>query len=145
MRAVWSGPLLVAWVLCNCWAAAWMSSGFCAWGGGGGGGAGWSGSARVGMPHCWRSHATALDFYYPILLYICALEIFAVKTTSLSKVLLLFFAFRFRAPTCQQDVITLQLRLCCTVFFPWFFKGRIFILPFECYLLLEILACTLVY
>ena len=26
--------------------------------------------------------------------------------------------FRFRAPTCQQDVITLQLRLCCTVFFP---------------------------
>ena len=34
-------------------------------------------------------------FYYPILLYICTLEIFAVKTTSLSKVLLLFFAFSF--------------------------------------------------
>ena len=40
-------------------------------------------------------------FYYPICLYICALEIFAIKTTSLSKVLLLFFAsFAFRAPTC---------------------------------------------
>ena len=25
-----------------------------------GGGGGWSGSACVGMPHCWRSHATAL-------------------------------------------------------------------------------------
>ena len=24
------------------------------------GGGGWSGSACVGMPHCWRSHATAL-------------------------------------------------------------------------------------
>ena len=30
-------------------------------GGGGGGCAGSSGSARVGMPHCWKSHATALD------------------------------------------------------------------------------------
>ena len=30
-----------------------------------GGGAGWSGSARVGMPHCWRSHATALDSIIP--------------------------------------------------------------------------------
>ena len=29
------------------------------------GGAGWSGSARVGMPHCWRSHATALDSIIP--------------------------------------------------------------------------------
>ena len=34
--------------------------GFCAWGVGG-----WSGSARVGMPHCWRSHATALDSIIP--------------------------------------------------------------------------------
>ena len=52
-------------------------------------------------------------------LYICASEIFTVKTTSLSKVLLLFFAFfAYRAPTCQQDVITLQLKLCLTVFFP---------------------------
>ena len=40
-------------------------------------------------------------FYHPILLNICDLEIFAVNTTSLSKVLLLFFAFFvFRAPTC---------------------------------------------
>ena len=31
----------------------------------GGGGAGWSGSACVGMPHCWRSHATALDSINP--------------------------------------------------------------------------------
>ena len=30
-----------------------------------GGGAGWSGSARVGMPHCLRSHATALDSIIP--------------------------------------------------------------------------------
>ena len=66
--------------------------------------------------------------YYPILLYTCALEIFAVKTTSLSKVLLLFFAFfAFRAPTCQPDVFTLQIKLCLTVFFPWFFKGRIYV------------------
>ena len=33
--------------------------------GGGGGGAGWSGSACVGMPLCWRSHATALDSINP--------------------------------------------------------------------------------
>ena len=32
---------------------------------GGGGGGGWSGSARVGMPHSWRSHATALDSIIP--------------------------------------------------------------------------------
>ena len=38
--------------------------GFVPWGGGGGG-AGWSGSARVGMPHCWKSHATALDSIIP--------------------------------------------------------------------------------
>ena len=52
-------------------------------GGGGGGGAGlvWV---------CVCRNATLLEvichgsrFYYPILLYICALEIFAVKTTSL--------------------------------------------------------------
>ena len=30
-----------------------------------GGGGGWSGSARVGIPHCWRSHATALDSIIP--------------------------------------------------------------------------------
>ena len=35
--------------------------GFVPGGGGGGGGTGSSGSARVGMPHCWKSHATALD------------------------------------------------------------------------------------
>ena len=90
-----------------------VSFGFCAWGGGG----------LVWVCAC--RNATLLEvtchgsrFYYPILLYICALEIFAVKTTSLSKVLLYFSPFRFRAPTCQQDVITLQLRLCRTVFFP---------------------------
>ena len=33
--------------------------------GGGGGCAGFSGSARVGMPHCWKSHATALDSIIP--------------------------------------------------------------------------------
>ena len=32
---------------------------------GGGGCAGSSGSARVGMPHCWKSHATALDSIIP--------------------------------------------------------------------------------
>ena len=54
---------------------------------------------------CVCRNATLLEvtchssrFYYPILLYICALEIFAVKTTSLSKVLLLFFAFSFLGP-----------------------------------------------
>ena len=30
-----------------------------------GGGAGSSGSARAGMPHCWKSHATALDSITP--------------------------------------------------------------------------------
>ena len=34
-------------------------------GGGGGGCAGFSGSAHVGMPHCRRSHATALDSIIP--------------------------------------------------------------------------------
>ena len=60
---------------------------------GGGGGVVWV---------CACRNATLLEvtchgsrFHYPILLYICALEIFAVKTTSLSKVLLLFFAFSF--------------------------------------------------
>ena len=62
-------------------------------GGGGGGCAGSSGSARVGMPHLLEVTCHGSRFHYPILLYICALEIFAVKTTSLSKVLLLFFAF----------------------------------------------------
>ena len=54
---------------------------------------------------CACRNATLLEvtchgsrFYYPILLYICALEIFAVKTTSLNKVLLLFFAFSFLGP-----------------------------------------------
>ena len=73
---------------------------------------------RVSECHIVADHMPRLT-YYPILLYICALEIFAVKTTSSSKVLLLFFAFfTFRAPTCQQGVITLQLKLCLTVFFP---------------------------
>ena len=75
---------------------------------------------------CACRNATLLEvtchgsrFHYSILLYICALEIFAVKTTSLSKVLLLFSPFFvFRAPTCQQDVITLHLKLCRTVFLP---------------------------
>ena len=31
----------------------------------GGGCAGSSGSARVRMPHCWKSHATALDSIIP--------------------------------------------------------------------------------
>ena len=30
-----------------------------------GGCAGSSGSTRVGMPHCWKSHATALDSIIP--------------------------------------------------------------------------------
>ena len=34
-------------------------------GGGGGGCAGSPGSAHVGMPHCWKSHATALDSIIP--------------------------------------------------------------------------------
>ena len=97
---------------------------------------------------CACRNATLLEvtchgsrFYYPILLYICALEIFAVKTTSLSKVLLLFFAFFvFRAPTCQQDVIN-----SAALFSSLDSLREEFILPFECYLLLELLAFTLVY
>ena len=61
--------------------------------GGGGGGLVWV---------CAFRNATLLEvtchgsrFLYPILLYMCALEIFAIKTTSLSEVLLLFFAFSF--------------------------------------------------
>ena len=73
---------------------------------------------RVSKSHIVGNHMPRL-IYYPILLYTCALEFFAVKTTSLSKVLLLFFAFfAFRAPTCQQDVVTVQIKLCFTVFFP---------------------------
>ena len=67
-------------------------------------------------------------YHYTILLYTCALEIFAVKTTWWSKVLLLLFAFfAFMAPACQKDVITLQHKFCLTVFFPWFFKGRLYV------------------
>ena len=51
---------------------------------------------RLGLPvsggHIVGNHMPLL-IYYPILLYTCALEIFVVKTTSLSKVLLLLFAF----------------------------------------------------
>ena len=47
---------------------------------------------RVSGGHIVGNHMPLL-IYYPILLYTCALEIFVVKTTSLSKVLLLFFAF----------------------------------------------------
>ena len=51
---------------------------------------------RVSEGHIVGNHMPRL-IYYPILLYTCALEIFDVKTTSLSKVLLLFFAFlRFK-------------------------------------------------
>ena len=64
----------------------------------GGGGGGGDGLVWV----CACRNATLLEvtchgsrFYYRILFNICALEIFAVKTTSLSKVLLLFFAFSF--------------------------------------------------
>ena len=67
-------------------------------------------------------------YHYTILLYNCALEIFAVKTTWWSKVLLLLFAFfAFMAPACQKDVITLQHKFCLTVFFHWFFKGRLYV------------------
>ena len=108
---------------------------------------GWSWSAR-------RS-ATLLEvtchtsrFYYPILLYICALEIFAVKTTSLSKVLLLFLAFSFLGLLHVN-----RMRLLCNLDSAALFSSLnslreeflFFILPFECYLLLELLACTLVY
>ena len=73
---------------------------------------------HVSGGHIVGNHMPLL-IYYPILLYTCALEIFLVKTTSLSKALLLFFAFfAFRAPTCQQDGNTLQIKLCLTVFFP---------------------------
>ena len=58
---------------------------------GGGGGLVWV---------CMCRDATLLEvtchgssFHLPILLYICALEIFAGKTTSLSKVLLIFRLF----------------------------------------------------
>ena len=36
----------------------------------GGGCAGSSGSARVGMPHCWKSHATALDSIIPFFVHL---------------------------------------------------------------------------
>ena len=71
---------------------------------------------------------TKIFIHYPILLYTCDLEIFAFKTTWRSKVLLLFFIFfAFRAPACQQDVITLQHKFCLTVIFPKFFKGRLYV------------------
>ena len=38
-----------------------------------------------------------------------------------------FRLFAFRAPACQKDVITLQHKFCLTVFFPWFFKGRLYV------------------
>ena len=59
-----------------------------------------------------------LLIFYPILLYTCALEIFVVKTTSLNKVLLLVFAFfALRALHVNRMGITLQTKLCLTVFF----------------------------
>ena len=61
--------------------------------GGGGGGLVWVCACRSATLLEVTCHGSS--FYYPILLYICALEIFAVKTTSLSKVLLLLFAFSF--------------------------------------------------
>ena len=103
-------------MFCDCWAADWASFGVSVPGGRG------AVRVRLGLPvsggHIVGNHMPLLIFY-PILLYTCALEIFVVKTTSLSKVLLLFFAFfAFRAPTCQQDGNTLQIKLCLTVFFP---------------------------
>ena len=59
---------------------------------GGGGGVRVRLGLRVSGGHIVGNHMPLL-IYYPILLYTCALEIFVVKTTSLSKVLLLFFAF----------------------------------------------------
>ena len=104
-------------MFCGCWAADWASFGA-------------SVPGRVGGPvwvrlglcvsgdHIVGNHMP-LHIDNPILLYTCALENFVVKTTSLSKALLLFFAFfALRAPTCQQDWNTLQIKLCLTVFYP---------------------------
>ena len=49
---------------------------------------------RVSGGHIVGNHMPLL-ISYPILLYTCALEIFVVKTTSLSKALLFFRLFRF--------------------------------------------------
>ena len=64
-------------MFCDCWAAGWASFGVSVGGGG-------AVRARLGLR---GQSATLLEitchgsrFYYPILLYICALEIFAVKT-----------------------------------------------------------------
>ena len=102
-------------MFCECWAADWASFGVSV---PGGGAVRVRRGLRVSGGHIVGNHMPRL-IYYPILLYTCALEIFAIETTSLSKVLLLLFAFfAFRAPTYQQDVITLQIKLCLTVFFP---------------------------
>ena len=56
IRAVWSEPLLVAWIFYDCWATAWTSFGV------------WMLNRRLQrlvwvytcqMPHCWKSHVTA--------------------------------------------------------------------------------------
>ena len=66
--------------------------GFLCLGGGGRGAVRVRLGLHVSGGHIVGNHMPLL-IYYPILLYTCALEIFVVKTTSLSKVLLLFFAF----------------------------------------------------
>ena len=79
-------------MFCDCWAADWASLGDsvpgrvrAVW-------------VRLGLRvsggHIVGNHMPLL-IYYPILLYTCALEIFVVKTTSLSKALLFFCLFRF--------------------------------------------------
>ena len=56
IRAVWSEPLLVAWVFFDCWATDWTHLEFLSLKGGC---TGSSESIHVKMPHCWKSHVAA--------------------------------------------------------------------------------------
>ena len=59
-------------MFCGCWAADLASFGASVPGrvGGGGSSVGSSGSACVGRPHCWKSHATAHLLSHP-LVHVC--------------------------------------------------------------------------
>ena len=63
IRAVWSEPLIVAWVFYDCYATDWTPFGVsslkgCCRGS--------SESTHVKMPHCWKSHDTA-QIWYPLI------------------------------------------------------------------------------
>ena len=73
IRAVWSEPLLLAWIFYECWATQFLSSK--------GGYTGLSQSAHVKTPHSWRSHVTAHVFNH--VLYVNAQWSWSLVFTSL--------------------------------------------------------------